>query len=61
MFYEKVKDYCSKNGLSVSGFEQKCRLSNGSVSKWESGGYPSIPTLKKIAESTKIPIEKWVE
>lgn len=61
MFYEKVISYCNKNRITVSGFEQRCGLSNGTVSKWKNGGSPSIPNLKKIAESTKVPVEKWLQ
>jgi len=43
------------------GFETLCGLSNGSVSKWKDGGFPSIPTLKKIEEATKIPVEEWLK
>lgn len=61
MFYQKVIDYCNNNGISVSAFEQKCELPNGAVSKWKNGGYPSIPTLKKISSATKISEEKWIK
>lgn len=61
MFYEKVMDYCRENNLSVMAFEQKCGLTNGTVSKWKKDGYPSIPTLQKIEKATKIPIKKWLE
>ena len=57
---EKVKAYCESNGLSVSGFEKLCGLSNGSVSKWDSSS-PSLQTLLKIQEATGIPLNKWIE
>lgn len=61
VLYAKILDYCSKNQLSISGFEKKCGLSNGAVSKWENNGYPSIPTLKKIEIATGVPISEWVK
>ena len=61
MFYLKVVGYCDKNNLSISGFEKKCGLTNGTVSGWKNGGSPSLTTLKKIAEATKIPISKWAK
>lgn len=57
----KIFEYCNKNKLSVSAFEKKCGLANGTVSGWKNGGNPSVPTLKKIEKSTKIPIKKWIE
>jgi len=60
LFFEKIEKYCSDNKLSIMAFEQKCGLSNGSVSKWKDGGFPSIPTLQKIEKATKIPIKKWL-
>lgn len=62
MFYEKVCDYCSKNGISIHEFEKKCGLGNGTVGGWKNGeNTPKIETLKKIAKATGIPIENWVK
>lgn len=60
-FYGKVIKYCYENNLSIMAFEQKCGLTNGTVSKWKDGGYPSIPTLQKIEKATKISAKKWLE
>lgn len=61
MFYEKVRQYCEQNKLTIMGFESLCGLSNGSVSKWKDGSFPSIPTLKKIEEATKISVDDWLK
>lgn len=61
MIYQKIIEYCNENNISVSAFEKKCGLTNGTVGGWKNGGNPSVPTLKKIENATKIPIEKWVE
>lgn len=60
MFYEKVEEYCKQKGLSVMAFEKMCDLSNGTVGKWKEGGFPSVPTLKKIEKATKVPVKKWL-
>lgn len=61
MFSKKIEKYCKENGLSIMAFEVKCGLSNGLVGKWrESGGYPSVPTVQKIAEATGRSIEYWL-
>ena len=61
MFFKKIEEYCVKNNLTISAFEKKCGLSNGSVSKWKGNACPSVPTLQKIESATKIPIKKWLE
>ena len=54
-------NYCNQNSLSVSAFEKKCGLANGTVGKWRYGGNPSLETLQKIVSSTGIPIEEWMK
>lgn len=61
MFYKKVADYCKENNLSIMAFEQKCGLTNGTVSKWKEKGSPRLETLEKIVKATGIPVEKWLE
>ena len=59
MIYNKIMKYCNENGLSVSAFEKKCCIANGTVGKWKDGGNPSLETLQKIVSATGIPIEEW--
>ena len=54
-------DYCNQNRLSVSAFEKKCGIANGTVGKWKDGGNPSLETLQKIVVATDIPIEEWMK
>lgn len=61
MIYKKIMDYCNQNSLSVSAFEKKCGLANGTVGKWKDGGNPSLETLQKIVSATCIPIEEWTK
>lgn len=61
MIYNKIINYCNKNNLSVSAFEKKCGLANGTVGKWRDGGNPSLETLNKIISVTGIPIEEWTK
>ena len=60
MIYDNIVVYCKENKISILQFEKKCRLTNGAVSKWKAGCRPRIDSLMKVAEATKIPIEKWV-
>lgn len=61
MVLENVRNYCDKNKLSVSAFEKKCGLSNGTVGKWDERTMPTLDTMEKISNATKIPIEKWLK
>lgn len=63
MLFQKVIDYCKNNDLSISAFEKKCNLSNGTVSKWKSMSDEQIRlnTLKRIAVGTGIPVEQWLK
>ena len=61
LIYNKIINYCNENGLSVSAFEKKCGLANGTVGKWKDGGNPSLETLQKIVSATGISIEEWMK
>ena len=61
MIYNRIINYCNQNSLSVSAFEKKCGLSNGTVGKWRDGGNPSLETLQKIVSETGVPISEWIK
>lgn len=61
LVYKKVIEYCNLNNLSVSAFERKSGLANGTVGKWKDGGNPSLETLQKIVVATGISIEEWTK
>lgn len=61
MFYQKILDYCKSQKISLSAFEKKCDIGNGTISRWANGSNPSIESLTKIAKTTGIPIEEWVK
>lgn len=62
MIFLKVKKYCEENNISISNFEKKCGIGNGTVSRWEDdASRPSLSTLEKIEKATNIPISKWIE
>lgn len=61
MFYEKVVDYCKKNNLSISAFENKCDIGNGTIGRWKNDdSKPSLSTLEKIENFTGIPVKDWI-
>ena len=62
MLYERVVEYCERNGMTISAFEKHCGLANGTVAKWKDNpGGARIDTILKIVERTGISIQKWVE
>lgn len=61
MIYNKIIKYCNENSLSISAFEKKCGLANGTVGKWKDGGNPSLETLHKIVLATGITIDEWMK
>lgn len=61
-FYDKVAEYCDERKMPISAFEKMCSIGNGTCGRWkDSMSSPSLTTIQKIAEATKIPIEKWVK
>ena len=46
MIFQKVKDYCKENNLSISSFEKLCNIGNGTVARWENDeSKPALSTL----------------
>lgn len=47
--------------MPISVFEKMCSIGNGTCGRWkDSMSSPTLTTIQKIAEATKISIEKWV-
>lgn len=60
MIFEKIREYCKVNNLSIAKFEKKCGIGNGCVKRWEDGKVsPSMGSLMKIVEATGIDISRW--
>ncbi len=61
MIFERIKEYCRVNGLSIAKFEKKCGIGNGCIKRWEDGRVnPSMASLNKIAAATGIDISRWL-
>ena len=61
IFADNIKKYCEAFDLTVSGFEKQCGLSNGSVAKYSRvAKNPSIRTLQRVSQATKIDMMKWI-
>ena len=61
MIYEKIKAYCSEHDISISEFEKKCDIGNGTVGRWkDNASKPTLHSLEKIEKATEIPVSKWI-
>lgn len=61
MVYKNILKYCEEHGFTIARFEKLCGIGNGVVAAWKEESEPSIPSLKKIAAYTGIPVTKWLE
>lgn len=62
MIFQNVERYCKKNGISISTFEKKCGLGNGTVGRWKNNeSYPTVSSIEKIALATGISADNWIK
>lgn len=62
MLYENVTAYCEKEKISISTFEKRCGIGNGTVGRWKNNSsLPTLATLEKIVKETKVPITEWMK
>lgn len=48
MVYEKVRELCDENGVTIYELEKKCGLSNGVIQKWKKAN-PTLKNIEKVA------------
>jgi len=61
MNYEKLQNYCKTHNLSISEFERRCKIGNGTIGKWIHGkAEPTFKTLFKMEAFTGIPVSDWL-
>ena len=58
--YQKIKDLCEKNNISVYYLEKELGLSTGSVCKWEKS-IPRADTLSKVANYFGVSINYFLK
>lgn len=61
LIYPKIVKYCEENSISISAFEKKCDIGNGTIARWEKESKPSLDSLEKIASVTGIPLAEWLK
>lgn len=53
MIYDYMLNYCEKKKITITRFEKECGLGRGTIGKWKDSK-PSLETLKKVSDYTKI-------
>lgn len=60
MLYEKVRELCKSNGISVSAVEKELGFGNGTITKWKNVS-PNVYSLKKLADYFGVSIDYFLE
>ena len=61
MIYERIVKYCKNEQITLSEFEKRCHIGNGTVGKWKTNKIqPSMKILSKIQQYTGIAIGYWI-
>ena len=59
MLYNKVVEFCKKEGIPVYVFEKECGLGNGTIRGWKNSS-PSVENLKKVADYFDITVDELI-
>ena len=57
MIYDKIKEICKAQGISVTAVEKEAGLGNGTISKWNDVS-PTVDNLKAVARVLKVKVDK---
>lgn len=60
MLYDRVKQLCNKNGITIAELEQAVTLGNGTVRRWNSS-FPSADRLARVADYFKVSVDYLLE
>lgn len=60
MIYEKIKELCKKNQMSISELESKLGFSNGTVGKWKVSS-PKFSNIVAVAKFFNLSLDYFVE
>ena len=60
LIYEKVKELCEENGITIFALEKECGLSNGTIRKWEKAS-PTLKNIEKVASYFGKPLDDFSE
>lgn len=60
MIYDKIKEICKAQGISVTTVEKEAGLSNGAISKWNDSS-PTVDNLQAVARVLKTTVNELLE
>lgn len=60
MFFDRLKQLCDKNGISIYKAATGIGLNRAAANKWKSGSVPNGTTLNKIADYFDVSVDYLV-
>ncbi len=60
-FHERIAHWRGVRGLSQADVARKCKVTPAAVGQWETGGYPDVTRLPKIAAVLGTTVEVLIE
>lgn len=60
MIYERIKEKCDENGISIYKLEKDLRFPVSTIVKWKNSS-PTVNKLKAVAEYFEVPIEYFLK
>lgn len=60
-FAQRLKRYRRERGLTQQELADRIGVSNKSVSRWESGSYPDVPTLLSLARALDVTVDALLD
>lgn len=54
MFYDRLKELCKENNITLTNLVKELNMSSGNLSRWKNGGVPKGDTLSALAEYFKV-------
>lgn len=60
-FAQRLKRYRRERGLTQQELAERIGVSNKSVSRWESGSYPDVPTLVSLARALDVTVDALLD
>ena len=57
ILYDRIKELCSKNGITISKLESELDFGVSSIKKWEYSSSPSVDKVLKIATYFNVSVD----
>ena len=58
LVYDRVKELCEKEGISINELSKLIGIDRGAIAKWNESS-PSLSNIAKVAEHFKLPIDEF--